>query len=103
MCCMDNFIIYVMYSVVEAMENLGIDVEKINVDCVGVIWGFGIGGLVILEKEIEDYIMGNGIFCYNFFMIFKMIFDIVVGLIFIRYGFWGVNFVIVFVCVFFFM
>ncbi|KGE87749.1 beta-ketoacyl-ACP synthase II [Phaeodactylibacter xiamenensis] len=95
---MDNFTIYAMYSVAEAMENSGIDVEKINVDRAGVIWGSGIGGLATLEKEIEDHITGNGTPRYNPFMIPKMISDIAAGLISIRYGFRGANFATVSAC-----
>jgi 3-oxoacyl-[acyl-carrier-protein] synthase II len=95
---MDNFTIYAMYSVAEAMENSGIDVEKVNVDRAGVIWGSGIGGLATLEKEIEDHITGNGTPRYNPFMIPKMISDIAAGLISIRYGFRGANFATVSAC-----
>jgi 3-oxoacyl-[acyl-carrier-protein] synthase II len=95
---MDNFTIYAMYSVAEAMENSGIDVEKVNADRAGVIWGSGIGGLATLEKEIEDHIMGNGTPRYNPFMIPKMISDIAAGLISIRYGFRGANFATVSAC-----
>jgi 3-oxoacyl-[acyl-carrier-protein] synthase II len=95
---MDNFTIYAMYSVAEAMENSGIDVEKVNVDRAGVIWGSGIGGLATLEKEIEDHITGSGTPRYNPFMIPKMISDIAAGLISIRYGFRGANFATVSAC-----
>jgi len=95
---MDNFTIYAMYSVAEAMENSGIDVEKVNADRAGVIWGSGIGGLATLEKEIEDHITGNGTPRYNPFMIPKMISDIAAGLISIRYGFRGANFATVSAC-----
>lgn len=95
---MDNFAIYGMCSTVEAMAHSGIDVEAINLDRAGVIWGSGIGGLTSLEKEIEDFIMGNGTPRYNPFMIPKMISDIAAGLISIRYGFRGVNFATVSAC-----
>ena len=91
---MDNFTIYAMYSVAEAMENSGIDVEKVNVDRAGVIWGSGIGGLATLEKEIEDHITGSGTPRYNPFMIP----NIAAGLISIRYGFRGANFATVSAC-----
>ncbi|MEQ8703766.1 MAG: beta-ketoacyl-ACP synthase II [Phaeodactylibacter sp.] len=95
---MDDFTVYAMYSVAEAMETSGIDVEKIDADRAGVIWGSGIGGLATLEKEIEEHIMGNGTPRYNPFMIPKMISDIAAGLISIRYGFRGANFATVSAC-----
>lgn len=72
-----------------------------NIDCIGVIWGLGIGGLKIFQDECEIFFKGDGIFKMNFFFILKMIVDIVVGYIFIKYGLCGLNYVIVFVCVFF--
>lgn len=95
---MDNFTIYAMASTAEAMMNAGIDIEKINADRSGVIWGSGIGGLATLEKEIEDHITGNGMPRYNPFMIPKMISDIAAGLISIKYGFRGANFATVSAC-----
>lgn len=95
---MDNFTIYAMASTAEAMMNAGIDIEKINADRSGVIWGSGIGGLATLEKEIEDHISGNGMPRYNPFMIPKMISDIAAGLISIKYGFRGANFATVSAC-----
>lgn len=95
---MDDFTIYGMVSTAEAMADSGIDTESIDADRAGVIWGSGIGGLKTLEKEIEDFITGNGMPRYNPFMIPKMISDIAAGLISIRYGFRGVNFATVSAC-----
>ncbi|TXB63296.1 beta-ketoacyl-ACP synthase II [Phaeodactylibacter luteus] len=95
---MDDFTIYGMVSTAEAMADSGIDTEAIDADRAGVIWGSGIGGLKTLEKEIEDFITGNGMPRYNPFMIPKMISDIAAGLISIRYGFRGVNFATVSAC-----
>lgn len=95
---MDDFAVYGMVSTDEAMKDAGIDPEKEDPVRVGVIWGSGIGGLKSLEKEIEEFITGNGIPRYNPFMIPKMISDIVAGLISIRYGFRGANFATVSAC-----
>lgn len=95
---MDNFTVYAMVSTHEAMEHAGFDLEKLNADRAGVIWGSGIGGLRSLEKEIEDHILGNGTPRYNPFMIPKMISDIAAGLISIKYGFRGANFATVSAC-----
>lgn len=95
---MDDFTIYAMASVAEAMTKSGLDTEQINADRAGVIWGSGIGGLATLEKEIEDHITGSGTPRYNPFMIPKMISDIAAGLISIKYGFRGANFATVSAC-----
>lgn len=95
---MDNFSVYAMVAAQEAFEDSGLDVEKIDPDRAGVIWGSGIGGLRSLEKEIEDFTTGDGTPRYNPFMIPKMISDIAAGLISIKYGFRGVNYATVSAC-----
>ncbi|HKK80446.1 MAG TPA: beta-ketoacyl-ACP synthase II [Phaeodactylibacter sp.] len=95
---MDDFAVYGMVSTDEAMKDAGVEPDQEDPARVGVIWGSGIGGLKSLEKEIEEYITGNGIPRYNPFMIPKMISDIVAGLISIKYGFRGVNFATVSAC-----
>jgi len=95
---MDDFAVYGMASTHEAFQDAGLELDKIDMERAGVIWGSGIGGLKSLEKEIEEFITGNGTPRYNPFMIPKMISDIVAGLISIKYGFRGVNFATVSAC-----
>ncbi len=95
---LDEFTQYALATAVEAVEDAGFDLEKIDLDRVGVIFGSGIGGFRSLEKEIEDFTTGNGIPRYNPFMIPKMISDIAAGMISIRYGFRGVNYATVSAC-----
>lgn len=83
----------------EAMQQSGLDPEKVDSDRAGVIWGSGIGGLMSLESEIEDFITSpSGIPRYNPFLITKMIIDIVAGHISIKYGFRGINYATVSAC-----
>ena len=93
---LDPFAQYAMVSAEEAFNDSGLNVEKIDLDMAGVIWGSGIGGLRALEKEIEDFITGSGTPRYNPFMIPKMISDIAAGHISIKYGFRGANYATVF-------
>ena len=51
---LDNFSIYGLVSADEAIEDSGLDLEKLNLDRVGVIWGSGIGGLTSLEHEVTE-------------------------------------------------
>lgn len=95
---MDPFTQYAMVSVEEAMQDSGLDLEKINLDRAGVIWGSGIGGLQTLEKEVMDYAVGSGTPRYNPFMVPKMIPDIAPGNISIKYGFRGINYATVSAC-----
>jgi 3-oxoacyl-[acyl-carrier-protein] synthase II len=95
---LDQFSQYAMVSVAEAMADSGIDVEKINLDRAGVIWGSGIGGLKTFQDEATAFALGDGTPRYNPFFIPKMIADIVSGHISIKYGFRGPNYVTVSAC-----
>ena len=94
----DPFTQYALIATDEAMQNSGLDLEKIDLDRAGIIFGSGIGGLGSLEKEIEEFAVGNGIPRYNPFMIPKMIPDIAAGHISIKFGFRGINYATVSAC-----
>ena len=82
-----------MVSAVQAIEDSGVDLEALDKDRVGVIFGVGIGGIKTFEDEIMYY--GQHVSDgpkFNPFFIPKMIADIASGLISIRYGFHGPNF-----------
>lgn len=94
----DDFSIYAMVTAMEAMQDSGLDPEKIDLDRAGVIYASGIGGLSTLEKEIEDFEAGDGTPRYNPFMIPKMIANLSAGHISMKYGFRGPSFVTVSAC-----
>jgi len=95
---LDDFSIYAMVTAMEAMEDSGLDPEKIDLDRAGVIYASGIGGLGSLEKEIEEFEAGDGTPRYNPFMIPKMIANLSAGHISMKYGFRGPSFVTVSAC-----
>ena len=95
---MDRFTQYAMVSTAEAINHAGIDLETLNKNRVGVIWGAGIGGLETFQNEVLGLAANNGIPRFNPFFIPKMIADIAPGLISIRYGFGGPNFATVSAC-----
>lgn len=82
----------------EAVKDSGLDLEKINADRAGVIWGAGIGGLKTLQDEVMNFAAGDGTPRYNPFFVPKMIADIAPGMISIKYGFRGPNFTTVSAC-----
>ncbi|MDC3388498.1 beta-ketoacyl-ACP synthase II [Flavobacteriaceae bacterium] len=93
--------IYAQYAMVasdEAIIDSGLDLEKINKDRVGVIWGAGIGGIDTFQTEVTNFATGNGTPRFNPFFIPKMIADIAPGHISIKYGFRGPNFTTVSAC-----
>ena len=52
---MDPCAHYAMVSSMEAMEDAGFDLEKLNLDRCGVIWGGGIGGLTTFTEEVSNF------------------------------------------------
>ena len=89
---MDPYTHYAVVVVKEAILDSGMDLEKINKDRVGVIWGSGIGGLLTFQEECVAYAKGDGTPRFNPFFIPKMIADIASGHISINYGFRGPNY-----------
>jgi 3-oxoacyl-[acyl-carrier-protein] synthase II len=95
---LDLFSIFAMATATEAMEDSNIDLEKINLDRAGVIWGSGIGGLKTFQEECFNFKDGNGTPRFNPFFIPKMIVDIAAGHISMKYGLRGPNYVTVSAC-----
>ena len=94
----DRFSQYAIVAAEEAINDSNINLEKINKDRVGVIWGAGIGGLETLQNEVLSFAENNFIPRFNPFLIPKLIADIAPGLISIKYGFTGPNFATVSAC-----
>ncbi len=95
---MDLYSQFAMASSIQAVEDSKLDIEKIDLAKVGVIFASGIGGISTLESEIKDFTNGNGVPRFNPFLIPKMIADIAAGLISIKYGFRGPNYATVSAC-----
>jgi 3-oxoacyl-[acyl-carrier-protein] synthase II len=94
----DAYAQYGMVAADQSFKDSGIEVDKIDQDRAGVIWAAGIGGLNTFEKEVGDFIRGDGTPRFNPFFIPKMIADIAAGNISIKYGFRGPNFATVSAC-----
>jgi len=94
----DRFAQYALVSSQEAIEDSGLELDNIDKDRVGVIWGAGIGGLETFQNEVLNFASGDGTPRFNPFFIPKMIADIAPGLISIKYGFCGPNFTTVSAC-----
>ena len=95
---MDRFAQYALVSVDEAIKDSGLNVDSLNKNKSGVIWGSGIGGLKTFQDEVLSFGDGNGTPRFNPFFIPKMISDIAPGMISIKYGFRGPNFATVSAC-----
>ncbi|MBQ0907584.1 beta-ketoacyl-ACP synthase II [Flavobacterium sp. F-328] len=95
---MDRYAQYAMVASDEAVKDANFDMETLDKDRVGVIWGSGIGGLETFQIEVLNYSAGDGTPKFNPFFIPKMIADIAGGHISIKYGFRGPNFTTVSAC-----
>lgn len=95
---MDPYTQYALVAVKEAIQDSGMNLDTIDKDRVGVIWGSGIGGLYTFQEECFNYAKGDGTPRFNPFFIPKMIADIASGHISINYGFRGPNYSTVSAC-----
>ncbi|MDA3867551.1 MAG: beta-ketoacyl-ACP synthase II [Salinivirgaceae bacterium] len=89
---------FAMISVDEAIKDSAIDLDKIDLDRAGVIWGAGIGGLQTFVDEIGGWATGDGNPRFSPFFIPKMIANIAAGHISIKYNLRGPNFTTVSAC-----
>ena len=85
---------YAIVAADEAIADAKIEVEKENLDKIGVIFGIGIGGIKTFEEEVLGYAKTKDTIGpkFNPFFIPKMISDIGPGHVSIKYGFRGPNF-----------
>ena len=95
---MDLFTQFALVVAEQAVQDAGLDFEKLDADRIGVIWGSGIGGLRTFQEECINFAKGDGTPRFNPFFIPKMIADISAGHISIKYGLRGPNFVTVSAC-----
>ena len=89
---MDKFCQFAIASAAMGIEDAGINLETVDKNRIGVIYGVGIGGLRTMQDEIEAYTARKETPKFNPFFIPKMIGDIAPGQISIRYGFHGPNY-----------
>ena len=83
--------LYEVITADEAMKQAGLDLEKLNLDKAGVIFGSGIGGFNTFYEEMKGFLQNNEVPRFNPFFIPKMILDIAAGQISMKYGFRGPN------------
>ena len=90
---LDRYTQLAMVSAMQAVKDSAMDLETVNKNRIGVIFGVGIGGI----KTFEDEVSYNALHKENGpkftpFFIPKMISDIAAGQISIHYGFHGPNY-----------
>ena len=90
---LDRYTQLAMVSAMQAVKDSAMDLETVNKNRIGVIFGVGIGGIKTFEDEVSYNALHkeNGP-KFNPFFIPKMISDIAAGQISIHYGFHGPNY-----------
>ncbi|WP_423128992.1 beta-ketoacyl-ACP synthase II [Gaoshiqia sp. Z1-71] len=92
----DPYTLYAFAAAQQAIDDSGLNLDAVDRDRAGVIWGAGIGGLQTFYEEVKAYDLARPKF--NPFFIPKMIANIAGGLVSIRFGFRGPNFTTVSAC-----
>ena len=95
---MDKFCQFAMASAAMAIEDSAMNLDTVNKDRIGVIFGVGIGGLRTMQEELEYYTEHRDTPKFGPFFIPKMIGDIAAGQIAINYGFHGPNYITTSAC-----
>jgi len=94
----DLFTQYAIAAADEAIAHANLDLEKLNLNKIGVIWGSGNGGILTFQEQVEDFVSNGRKPRFNPYFIPKIIADIPSGVISIRYGLRGLNFSTISAC-----
>ena len=94
----DRFSQFALVAATEAVEDAGIELEKTDLERVGVIWSSGVGGMQTYYDEVMGWAGGNGTPRFSPFFVPKMIADLAAGHISLKYGFMGPNYCVVSAC-----
>ena len=95
---MDRFTQFGVVVADEAIADSGLDLEKENLDRIGVVWGSGIGGIDTFFDQVKGFVDNDLSPRFNPFLIPMMISDITPGRISMKHGLRGPNYTTVSAC-----
>ena len=95
---MDRFTQFGVVVADEAIADSGLDLEKENLDRIGVVWGSGIGGIDTFFEQVKGFVDNDLSPRFNPFLIPMMISDITPGRISMKHGLRGPNYTTVSAC-----
>lgn len=95
---MDPFTQFGLASAIDAVADGKLDLENLDHDRLGVIWGSGIGGLETLQNDLSEFGVNGRIPRFNPFFIPKIIGNIVSGHISMKFGLRGPSYGVVSAC-----
>lgn len=84
---------YALVSTKEALSDSGLDIDAIDKDRVGVIYGTGIGGLMASEQAVQSYMLQERTPRFSPYHLLRVLANTVPGSIALKYGFTGPNYV----------
>lgn len=93
--------LYTQFSIAasdQAIKQADINFDTVNKDRIGVIWGSGNGGMETFQEGVVEFAKGEGTPRFNPFFMPKMLMNIAPGMISIRYGLRGINYVTATAC-----
>ena len=96
---MDRYTQFALIAAKQAVEDSQMDLETVDKNRIGVVFGVGIGGIKTFEDEVKYFALHEADGPkFNPFFIPKMIADIAAGQISIMYGFHGPNYITASAC-----
>ncbi|MEA3318352.1 MAG: beta-ketoacyl-ACP synthase II [Bacteroidota bacterium] len=95
---LDLYAQFALVATEQAVKDSKLDLEAIDHDLAGVIWGSGIGGINTFLNEVKGFVEGDGTPRFSPFFIPKMISNIASGHISMKYSFRGPNYTTVSAC-----
>ena len=93
----DPFVHYAVYAASQAFDNAGLDMDRIDADRVGVVFGSGLGGIGTFERQ-HSVLLDRGLTRVSPFFVPMMICDMYAGMISIKLGARGPNYTSVSAC-----
>ena len=90
---MDRYAQFALFTAHQALQDAKVDLEVEDKDCIGVIWGSGMGGILSIEEELMPFgKQEDNVPHFNPFYIPKGILSMASGIISIYFGLRGPNF-----------
>jgi 3-oxoacyl-[acyl-carrier-protein] synthase II len=87
----DSYVVYALYTSLQAIEHSKLDLETLDKSRTGVIWGTGVGGFETFEKELLDFADRDRIPRFTPYYTPKTIPNMASGIVAIKFGFMGIN------------
>ncbi len=94
----DPFSQYALVSTQEAVEDSGLQFDKMDPFDTGVIWGTGQGGMLTFEEEVRNYVDNDFNPRFSPFFVPRLIMNMAAGMISMKYNLMGVNYTTVSAC-----